>query len=67
MLRIGPCLCHSGLAYDTRSVLSHVLCSHVVGVLFAEAVLPFLAVETEGKASCFLLVCVWMNTALLGS
>ena len=53
MLRIGPCLCHSGLAYDTRSALSHVLCSHVVGELFAEAVLPFLAVETEGKASCF--------------
>ena len=70
-------MCHSGLAYDTCSVLSHVLCSHVVGVLFAEAVLPFLAVETEGiKGIMFLLVrhlnrcpriCVWMNTALLGS
>ena len=54
LLCIVPCLCHSGLAYDTHSVLSHVLCSHVVRALFAEAVLPFLAVETEGKALCFL-------------
>ena len=71
-------LCHSGLAYDTRSVLSHdiVLCSHVVGVLYMEGSVAFSCCGNGEKGNMFLLVrhmnrylhiCVWMNTALLGS